>query len=130
MKLRIIFSTLIILSFFALLPLCRHSEQEIPERVDFSYEIPEQVDDGWETAHMLDVGMDEDPIWKMMWDFFGSSSNNVHSILIIKDNKLVFEKYFGGYDYEWNPPWHRGEWFDFDRDTLHAMASTTKSFKG
>jgi CubicO group peptidase (beta-lactamase class C family) len=44
----------------------------------------------------------------------------MHSLLIVKDGHLVFEEYFPGYMFY-------GEYTDFGIDTLHNLASVTKS---
>ena len=36
----------------------------------------------------------------MMKDFMSGNDSNIHSILIVKDKKLVFEEYFYGYNRE------------------------------
>lgn len=51
----------------------------------------------------------------------------VHSMLIFKDNKLVFEEYFQGHNYQWDAPGHYGEWVAWDRSMPHCVHSVTKS---
>jgi len=46
-----------------------------------------------------------------MKDFMSGNDRNIHSILIVKDKKLVFEEYFYGYN----------------REKLHYLASVSKS---
>ncbi|MGD8794257.1 MAG: serine hydrolase, partial [Anaerolineae bacterium] len=53
---------------------------------------------------------------------------NVHSLLVVKDGKLVFEEYFPGYTWNYADEQFRGAPVDFDRDTRHNLASVTKSF--
>lgn len=96
--------------------------------VDYTYRVPQQTSDGWETASLGDVGMDTVPVIDMMNGLLGRN-HLVHGILVARDGKLVFEEYFSGehldlsdlssgvaYAYE-----------DFDRNTLHCLASDSKS---
>ncbi|GAI75741.1 unnamed protein product, partial [marine sediment metagenome] len=50
-----------------------------------------------------------------------------NSMLIFKDNKLVFEEYFEGHKYKWDAPKHHGELVTWDRTMLHDVKSVTKS---
>jgi len=51
----------------------------------------------------------------------------VHSMLIFKDDKLVFEEYFQGHKYQWDAPYHHGEWVSWNRGMIHDVKSVTKS---
>jgi CubicO group peptidase (beta-lactamase class C family) len=53
---------------------------------------------------------------------------NVHSLVIVKDGKLVFEEYFPGYDFKYEDEQLRGDYVQHDADTRHNLASVTKSF--
>lgn len=48
----------------------------------------------------------------------------VHSMIIYKDDKLVFEEYLKGHKYKC---YHHGEWVTWDRTMLHGIMSVTKS---
>jgi len=52
---------------------------------------------------------------------------NIHSVLIVKDQKLVYEKYFQGYKYDYTAEGLRGELIKFEKETTHNTASATKS---
>jgi CubicO group peptidase (beta-lactamase class C family) len=87
--------------------------------------IPEQTDDGWEVASLIDAGINPIRIGRMLESIYHgqkrgetpflpngmSKYQNIHSILIIKDERLVFEEYF----------------YDYGRDYRHDLASITKS---
>ncbi len=60
----------------------------------------------------LNVGINEQLINNLVSDIKAEKIINIHSLLIIKDDKLVVEQYFG----------------DYDRDELHYSASVSKSF--
>ena len=51
----------------------------------------------------------------------------VHSMIIFKDNKMLFEEYFPGHQYKWDGPNHHGEWMNWDHSTLHGFKSVSKS---
>jgi len=46
----------------------------------------------------------------------------------IKDEKLVFEEYFPGYRFDYFGDQFRGEYIEFDVNTIHNLASVTKAF--
>jgi len=87
--------------------------------------IPEQTDDDWEVASLVDAGINPVKISRMLeFIYYGQKRGdtpelpnglpkykNIHSILIVKDGKLVFEEYF----------------YDYGRDHQHDLASVTKS---
>jgi CubicO group peptidase (beta-lactamase class C family) len=86
---------------------------------------PRQTSDGWVTASVEAVGMDPAPLQALL-DLISTTDNHlIHSILIVKDGKLVFEEYWPGTDltpYSLAPVGR-----DFDRHTLHYVASVSKS---
>ncbi len=86
---------------------------------------PPQNGDGWETAFPQQVGIDSAPLADML-DLIASTENHlIHSLLIVKDRKLVLEEYWPGVDLdpETLGPVERR----FDRNTLHYVASVSKS---
>ncbi|MGD8306303.1 MAG: serine hydrolase [Ignavibacteria bacterium] len=89
---------------------------------EYEYTIPLQTEDGWEVASLTDVSIDETSIILFINDLINSIDHRIHSILIIKDGKLVFEEYFPGYKF------YHGPLTDFNRETRHSLASVTKSF--
>jgi CubicO group peptidase (beta-lactamase class C family) len=115
---------LFIIIIFILISSCRYSGE--PE---FSYQYipPPQIDDGWETASLSLVGLNPEPIRHMMDYLNRENEHKIHSILIVKDNKLVLEEYLKGYLYNDNPPGSNGAYIQYDRDVLHFLASVTKS---
>lgn len=77
----------------------------------YVYAVPEQRDDGWATASLHEVGIEEAPITQMVEGILAREFPNIHSILLVKDGKLVLEEYFYGYD----------------RERLHELHSVSKS---
>lgn len=104
-----------------LLVACRYEDE-------WAYSVPPVTGDGWVTASLSDVGMDTEPLKKMMNQYL-NTDHHVHSILIVKDGKLVFEEYFGGFDFGGDASnGYQGPWVDFNRDIPHCLHSATKSF--
>ena len=90
--------------------------------VDYDYTIPVQSLDGWETTSLSEVGMKEEPIAQFMNEILNNIDHKIHSILIVKEGKLVFEEYFSGYKF------YNGPFTAYDGETKHDLASVTKSF--
>ncbi len=91
----------------------------------YQYKVPLQTDDGWETASLAGVRMDKTPLVKLMYNLNEIDEHRIHSILIVKDGKLVFEEYFPGDKFNLAQP--TGE-IGFDIDDTHNLCSVTKSF--
>ena len=93
-------------------------------------EIPvtEQQAGAWQTASPAEVGIDDQLLNAAVERIQNGSYQNVHSILIVKDGKLVFEEYFSGYAWDYAGDGFKGELTDFDAETPHNLASVTKSF--
>jgi len=94
----------------------------------YVYETPEQTDDGWETASLHEVRLNESKLGDLINHINQGKYENIHSILIIKDEKLVFEEYFPGYRFDYFGDQFRGEYIEFDVNTIHNLASVTKAF--
>jgi CubicO group peptidase (beta-lactamase class C family) len=95
-------------------------------QASYLYRIPEQIDDGWITASVNDVGINETLINTFMNALSTLEDHPLHSMLIVKDGKLVFEEYFSGEDIEVFEE-IRFVHKEFDRTTLHCLASVSKS---
>ena len=94
----------------------------------FVYEIPEQTNDGWKTASAEDYNVDIEQLSELTDLINFQIIKNVHSILIVKDGFLIFEKYFEGHKWDYDSPNHLGAFTTFNRNTIHNQASVTKSF--
>ena len=93
----------------------------------YQYTVPEQLNDGWQTASVTDVGMTIEPLKEMMDSLYYGREHKIHNVLIIKNNKLVFEEYLKGYAYRTDPPRELNYIIQYDRDMYHYLASVTKS---
>ena len=86
----------------------------------YQYAAPEKTNDGWEIASLDDEKLDAG-LFKEIFERIGDKSyKNVHSVLLVKNGKLVVEEYFSGQT-------SAGQFQMFTRDTLNEMKSATKS---
>jgi CubicO group peptidase (beta-lactamase class C family) len=76
----------------------------------YVYRKPLEVEGGWEVGTLAQAGIDVAVLYSMMNDIY-ENYDYIHSILIVKDGKLVFEEYANG----WDPV------------KLHRMQSVSKS---
>lgn len=81
---------------------------------NYVYHEPNQTADGLETGSLKEEFKNPDPIINMVKETIKGKFPDVHSILIYKNNKLVLEEYFYGYN----------------QDTPHQLRSATKPFIG
>lgn len=81
---------------------------------NYSYQKPTQEKDGLETDFIKNVFKNAEPIIEMVKETIKGNFPDVHSILIYKNDKLVLEEYFYGYD----------------KNTPHQLRSVTKPFIG
>jgi CubicO group peptidase (beta-lactamase class C family) len=72
---------------------------------------PPALNDGWDVSDLATEQIDVAQIHRLV-TFIQENPNNIHSMLIIRNNKLVLEAYFTG--------WRR--------DRLHALRSVSKTF--
>jgi CubicO group peptidase (beta-lactamase class C family) len=78
--------------------------------LNYRYTPPEQTDDGWETADALSMAIDTGIIATGIRRTLKGDFPNLHSILMVKDGKLVVEEYF----------------YCFSRNKPHQIASISK----
>ena len=95
--------------------------------VQSNYHQPKKVDDGFKVGTLADVNLDETSLQKAVDDIQSGKYGEIHSMLIFKDDKLVFEKYFVGHDYKWDGPNFHGAWVNWDINRRHNIHSVGKS---
>lgn len=78
----------------------------------YNYKKPSKDKDGLMTGTLENTGLDKTLLNEMMHKIMDGTYPNVHSVLIIKDGKLVFEEYF----------------YEHHKNKLHELRSATKSF--
>ena len=93
-----------------------------------TYNPPIYAKDGLPVGILEDVRMDEDRIRKAVGRIENGKYGEVHSMLIYKNDKLVFEEYFQGHTYQWDAPGHYGNYVTWNRDMPHCIHSDSKSF--
>lgn len=98
---------------------------ESPTGLINSLERPPETGDGWQTATPESVGMDSKPLRNLLDHIGATDDHQIHSLLMVRDGRLVLESYWPGIDLipESLTPVERA----FDRETLHYVASVSKS---
>jgi len=81
---------------------------------NYTYQKPKETSDGLRTGLIEEEFKNPEPIINMVKKTIKGEFPDVHSILIYKNNKLVLEEYFYGYD----------------ENTPHQLRSATKPFIG
>lgn len=87
-------------------------------------QAPIAREDGWTVAAPDAVGLDGATLCSMVERLRAWPDVNVHSVIVARSGKLVFEQYFTGADEIWGRP--RGE-VKFDADMRHDLRSVSKS---
>ena len=87
------------------------SRNQVIKPCNYQYEAPVKTDDGWEISSLQDEGIDPGKINELMLDILNGNIREIHSVLIIKNGRLVLEDYFYGYA----------------RNQTHHLMSVTKS---
>lgn len=78
----------------------------------YTYTQPINTHDGLKTGSLQHTGLDTALLNEMVQKIVDGTYPNVHSVLIIKDGKLVFEEYF----------------YEHHKNKQHELRSVTKSF--
>lgn len=116
--------TLIIISLISLLNMgCSKDFSEI-----YPYKPPQNIGDGLTVGTLTEAQVDTQMILKASGRIHNDKYGEVHSMLIYKDNKLVFEEYYQGHRYKWDARAYHGELVSWNRSMAHEMMSVTKSF--
>jgi len=84
---------------------------QIQSKCEYKYQIPTDTGDGWETSPLDEEGVDSAKIDELIKNILEDKFPNTHSVLLVKNGKLILEEYFYGYN----------------RDDLQYLASATKS---
>ncbi len=93
----------------------------------YTYQVPEQINDGLTVGSLEEVHLDPVVIEKAVRNIQQGQYKGIHSILIYKDDKLVFEEYFGGHKFQYGVPGDQGKLITWCADSLHRVMSVTKS---
>lgn len=84
------------------------------------------MNDGLEVGSLDEAGIDSILIMKGM-NKLHKNNKEVHSMLIYKDDQLVFEEYFWGHTYKQDAPNHYGDKVRWNKSMSHQIMSVTKS---
>ncbi len=120
-------SSVHIVILFAVLLLLLASGCVSDSSTNYTYQPPQQTDDGFDVGTLEEVEMNSALIAKAVGRIKDGRFGEIHSMLIFKDDRLVFEEYFPGHDFQWDGPNFHGAWVIWDRDTEHDIASVGKS---
>lgn len=91
---------------------------------NYIYEAPQQLNDGINTGNLTDGGLDSDKIIKLTGLILADTFTNVHSLLIMRNNKLIYENYFTGGDEIWGL---KLGYTAHDKNAIHDIRSISKS---
>jgi CubicO group peptidase (beta-lactamase class C family) len=94
---------------------------------NYTYQMPESANDGFEVGSLDEVNVDSAMIEAAVDNIHSGKYSEVHSMVIVKDNKLVFEEYFPGHQYQWDGLGNHGAWVNWNRNMPHEIMSDTKS---
>ncbi len=86
--------------------------------------IPAASNDGWPVASLADDKFLDPAALCRMADGLAANHANIHSVLIAHAGKLVFERYFSGYDEIYDRKIKNAT---FDPTTRHSLKSVSKS---
>jgi len=111
----------------AILSLLLVSCDHFKTTAQYTYKAPEAVNDGIEVGTLDEANMNTGIIEAAVSEIYRGRYSGIHSMLIYKDGRLVLEEYFPGHKYQWDAPYHLGEWVNWDRDMNHHLMSSTKS---
>ena len=91
---------------------------------NYHYSIPAQLADGIMIGNIANSKIDSFKIIELTKLILKDSFPNIHSLLIAKDNKLVYENYFSGKDENWGSGLGYAK---HDINILHDTRSISKS---
>lgn len=94
----------------------------------WTYHPPENIGDGFEVGKLEEVNINTNMIANAVGRINQGKYEEVHSMLIYKDNILVCEEYYDGHKYKWDGRNHHGELVVWNKDILHHTMSAAKSF--
>ena len=72
--------------------------QKILRNTAYHYSIPDKLKDGIAVGNLTEVKLDSSGIIELTRLILKDTFPNIHSLLIVKNNKLVYENYFAGTD--------------------------------
>lgn len=83
--------------------------------------------DDWQVATPAQVGMQAGVLEGLDAAVRAGKLSNLHAVVVVRDGKLVFERYYTGADERWTVPLGQVQ---FGPDVKHDLRSTSKSLVG
>ena len=108
----------LIICFVLIIVSCTQSKSSFPNK-------PDQLGDGIQTTSLKNVGINETFIKAMEDSIENGIYPNIHSVLIFRNNHLVYEKYWTGLDE--NRRTNSKGFHSHHRDSLHDIRSISKN---
>jgi CubicO group peptidase (beta-lactamase class C family) len=96
---------------------------QVPAMSSDACGTPVALDDGWPIDKPESVGLDGARLCGIA-PRLKALEANVHSVVVVRRGKLVFEQYFAGYDEPWGL---NDKEYEFDATTKHDVRSVSKS---
>ena len=88
----------------------------------YTYQPPENINDGFAVGSLTEVNIDPGLIEQAVDSINLSVYKEVHSMLIYKDGKLVFEEYFKGHKHQYEKENHHGDPVTWDSVAWNSVA--------
>ena len=111
-----------------LLPLalaaCAGATTPAPAPIASSCGVPPALADGWATGAPESVGIDSATLCPLIPRLEAWKEADIHSVLVVRHDKLVFEHYFAGPDERWGRPLGT---VNYDAGMVHDLRSISKS---
>ena len=91
------------------------------KNLEYNYTVPPKEVDGWKTGNLVSVAIDTSIIYDLINYIKLGKYNDIHSLLIVKDGKIVLDEYFA------SKGKYSGEKVNYIfRNRPHHLASVTK----
>lgn len=110
--------------FFLITILLISAKSFAQNNLSYHYKTPPQLNDGFQTASLSEVKIDSTKIIALTNKILANTYVNIHSLLIIRNNKLVYENYFPGQE---DLFYGDSSIINHDKDYIHECRSVTKS---
>ncbi|MBV8191308.1 MAG: serine hydrolase [Alphaproteobacteria bacterium] len=85
---------------------------------------PVTLNDGWSLASQTDVGLDPAKLCELDSAIGQWPAANIHAVVVVRNGKLVMERYFAGEDERWGDKLGR---VDYGPEVRHDLRSISKS---
>ena len=85
---------------------------------------PVALNDGWSIASQAEVGLDAERLCQLDAIIAQWPTANVHAVVVVRNGKLVMERYFAGEDERWGDKLGR---VTYGPETKHDLRSISKS---